>query len=225
MKYFVANWKANKTLEESVFWCESFLKKIKSNSNILKNIKSEEIKVIICPSFPHIQAVRSLVTKEGISVGSQDLSKVRGGKFTGETTALSLSSLIEFTLVGHSERRIFFTETEETINLKISQAIENDIQPILCVRNEKDKIDTRVNIIAYEPVKAIGTGKNEEVDKILEMKKKLRLKNQTIFLYGGSADKRNIKEYLRTGEIDGFLIGTASVNPDDFFESIESSFI
>jgi triosephosphate isomerase len=123
-----------------------------------------------------------------------------------------IADLVKYTIVGHSERRQYFLEDESIIEKKIKQAIKYKIEPILCIRNNQDKIFDEIKIVAYEPVFAIGSGNNEPPEQVFQFKNRLNLPNKVIFLYGGSVNEFNAKDYLKEG-IDGLLIGTASLNP------------
>lgn len=215
MKYFIANWKANKNLTDALKWVNIFLDHVslKDNSKI----------IIICPPYHLLYPLaKKFENLKNVYLGAQNLSAFDSGNYTGEVIAAMIKDLIRYSIIGHSERRKYFSETDEEIEKKIIQAKKNQIEPILCIRNEKDKIFPQVTIVAYEPVYAIGTGINESPEKVLSMKKKLNLKSTTSFLYGGSVNENNIKEYLATGLIDGFLIGAASLDPFKFTQIINS---
>ena len=140
-------------------------------------------------------------------------------------TAKSLEGLVNYVIVGHSERRRYLNETNEMIINKIIQAKKYNIEPILCVRNQEDLPLKNVDIISYEPVQAIGTGKNEDPKDILGMKKRLQIPRSTVFFYGGSVNKTTILDYLKTDEINGFLIGTASNDPLDFYNIVSTAIL
>ncbi len=213
MKYLIANWKANKNLEEATAWVDVI---------VTKTVPTETLKIIICPPFPLIVPLMTkLNNRTDIALGSQDVSQFESGKHTGEVSAQSLRSLVKYTIVGHSERRQEFNETDETIGQKIIQAQKNRIEPILCIRNEADLVPQGIKMLVYEPVHSIGTGDNEDAAKVVELKGKLKLDPSTIFLYGGSVNKNDIDSYLSTSQIDGFLVGTASLDPNEFLSLIQ----
>ncbi len=218
MKYLIANWKAQTTLFEIVKWIENFKEQISNDPKLQQKLTSNELKIIICPPFPFILYVKTHFQDiEGVEVGAQDVSVFKEGKYTGEVTAKALKDITNYSIVAHSERRDHFQETEQEIEHKISLCDQYNITPILCVRNAIDTVYSSVRIVAFEPVEAIGTGENADVDYVLEMKKKINLPEGTAYLYGGSADSKNINNYLKTGEIDGFLVGTASLDPQEFY--------
>ena len=218
MKYLIANWKAQTTLSEMVQWIETFKDQLSNDTKLQSKLTENELKIIICPPFPFILYVKNHFKDiAGIEVGAQDVSAFKEGKYTGEVTAKALKDITNYSIVAHSERREHFQETEEEIEHKISLCDQYNITPILCVRNDRDNVYPTTSIIAFEPVEAIGTGENADVEYVLEMKKKIVLPEDGAFLYGGSADSTNINDYLKTGEIDGFLVGTASLDPREFY--------
>lgn len=215
MKYFIANWKANKNLSQTQDYINKFLEIV----GML-----EQSKVIICPPYPLISSIKEKIAgKNNLYVGSQDLSVFEEGSYTGEVTAKTLQGLVDFVILGHSERRKNFNETQETIAKKVTLAKKYQIEPIICIRNIEDwqAIRDQAKIVAYEPVAAIGTGMNEDPKKVTDFKKTLNLKPETVFIYGGSVKSDNANSYLGTKEIDGFLIGGASLDPENFKKIIE----
>jgi len=217
MKYLIANWKAQITLSEMTLWIDIFREKLHENTSLREKLKNKELIIIICPSFPFLLYVKNrLQDIVGIDVGGQNVSHVQAGKYTGEVTAQALKDVASFAIVGHSERRKHFNESEEDIERKILLCSQFHITPVHCVRSANDLIYEDASIIAFEPVDAIGTGENADVSYVLETKAKMNLPEDSVFLYGGSADSENIHEYLATGEVQGFLVGTASLDPREF---------
>ena len=231
-KYFVANWKMNKNLSESL----DFLEKLKlddSNHNVW-----------IAPAFCNITAIKQKFPK--LSIGAQNLSYRSHGAYTGEVSAGMLSDLeVKFCIIGHSERRKYFHETDEEIGQKVALTVQEGMLPILCVgetleQNEKGLthhiLDQQIKLalelvktqtfdlfIAYEPVWAIGSSKpataqivknvlSEIKEKVLTIAPKANLK----LLYGGSVTLDNIDEYLSTPLVDGVLVGGASLELQTF---------
>ncbi len=218
MKYLIANWKAQITLSEIARWIETFKDQLSNDSKLREKLANKELKIIICPPFPFILYVKNhFENHPGIEVGAQDVSAFKEGKYTGEVTAKALKDITNYSIVAHSERREHFQETEEEIEHKVSICDQYNIKPVLCIRNATDTVYPSVRIVAFEPIEAIGTGENADVAYVLEMKKKVQLPEGTSYLYGGSADSKNINDYLKTGEIDGFLVGTASLDPREFY--------
>lgn len=221
MRCFIANWKEHKNPEEAVFWIKEFTSLIINDQRILEKLKNNELQIIICPQTSLIHPVlESLENLPNIYLGAQNISRFEEGDYTGEISARSVSNMVKFVILGHSERRNLFKEQEEDIEKKIRIAIDHGIEPILCLRGEQDKIYDNVNYIAYEPVWAIGTGNSESIKNVISMKRKLNLNKSVKFIYGGSVNEENAVEYLNSNEIDGFLIATASLDPKKFFQII-----
>ncbi len=213
MKYIIGNWKANKNSVEVTHW-----------TDIFKNeyTPREEIAFAVCPPSPFISYLQqTLKGLKNVFVGAQTLASVEQGSYTGETTAKTLQGIASFAIVGHSERRKHFHESDEDLAQKVLFAKKYGIEPIYCIRDEKDPIPAEVKFIAYEPVAAIGTGQNEPPERVIEMKKKMSLPKNCVFIYGGSVNEKNSASYLATGEIDGFLIGKASLDAHQFLSIIQ----
>lgn len=208
MRYFVANWKANKNLNQALQWFDIFLK---------QPLPNDRAKIIICPPYPLLLPIKEKIKNQNIFLGAQDISAFESGSYTGEVGAKTLKGIVDYAIIGHSERRKYFNERNHVLFQKVVNAKKHLIEPIFCLRSQKDQISEEVNIIAYEPIYAIGSGNNESVEKVLEMKKNFLLKNNSIFLYGGSVNNKNASSYLSSSEIDGFLVGTASLDPQDFY--------
>lgn len=222
MKLLIANWKASINKADATAWMTTFLNYVDAN-NLDAKLQEKDITVVICPPFALISLVAEQCSAyEQIKIGAQTVSSMSNGAYTGEVTAELLKDYVNYAIIGHSERRQFFNLTEEEISKQIDESLSQNISPILCVRGQHDGYYDNVQIVAYEPVDAIGSGHNAEVNDVLEMKKNLQLQSQTSFIYGGSVDETNIGEYLQTGEIDGFLVGTASLHADNFIKLIEA---
>ena len=226
-KLIIGNMKMNLTKTE----IDSYIEKI-------SNIKN--VNVVICPTSIYIP----YFINKGFKIGIQNVFYFDKGSYTGEVSAYQASSLgVEYALVGHSERRTNFNETNDINSLKLKQIIDNDLKAILCIGEKKEEPleETLYNqisilkdiskldnvIIAYEPVWAIGTNvipTNEEIIKATNYIKKL-VKEKFDFdikvLYGGSVNKNNIDALSNIKEIDGFLIGGASLNVEEFINIIE----
>lgn len=227
MKYFIANWKANKNLNELNIWIDEFLKLLQSNPLVFKGLASGKTKIIICPPFPLIYPLREKTKRFNfISLGSQDISSVSGGTFTGEVTAFNLSSLIDYSIIGHSERKKNNFENLSTDKAKIANAVKYSIEPIYCIADSSITIPNSVNFVCYEPPDAIsagdGRGKYLQLEEIINNKKLLHLNKNIKFIYGGSANKDNVGQYINCPEIDGILSGGASLDPEHFFMMINS---
>ncbi len=223
MKYFIANWKSHKTFEDAKQWITTFQDLLKKDSKIQNNLKENKIAIIICPpSYLLISLKAMLDSYPNYTLGAQNISPYPVGSYTGEIAAALIKEYVNFSIIGHSERRKYFNETDGNIGLKAETLQLEGITPILCIRSEHDEIIKNVTHIAYEPVEAIGSGKNATVEEVLEMRKKLTLAEGTNFIYGGSVDAQNCREYLVVDGIDGLLVGTASLDPSAFFSIISA---
>lgn len=212
MHYFIANWKAEKNLNDSLEWARSF-------STLSQKYNYQNVQIVICPPLAFLSSVKSILQPliPSIKFGAQNISQFNNGKFTGEITAQMLKDLIDYVIIGHSERRTNNNETDISVKLKVEQAYQNGIKSIVCVSEPTQKIPDKTNIVAYEPLSAIASGNNYPVESVVKFKKSLNISNATNFIYGGSVNKNNINTYLQNSEIDGFLIGTASLDPKEFF--------
>lgn len=225
VKLIVANWKANVTAGQAIEW--------------FQKIKEANCEVAIAPPLPLLNLVNNQLSAKKLisfSLSAQDVSVFNNGPYTGETPAGLLSELgVKYVLIGHSERRLNFKETNETIYRKFHQATMSNLIPVICAQTdleipqeiiENKKILEDVNhkyIIMYEPSTAISNPNNfhpedpqKVSDTIAGWKEKLGL--NCPFLYGGSINKSNISQYAKLDILDGFVIGQASLNPDSFYE-------
>jgi triosephosphate isomerase len=213
MKYIIANWKAHKSIIETEEWLNIFL-----NYYTVR----QDITVIICPPFPLLYPLsKKIHSFQNIFLGAQNVSATEEGAFTGEVPAKVLQDLVDYCIVGHSERRKYYHETNEEITKKISQLKKYNIQPILCI-SKKEELNMDAHFIAYEPLQAIGSGKNAEAQEVEETKKSFNLNTDIIFIYGGSVNEKNAYTYFETGGVQGLLIGTASLDPIEFSSLIRN---
>lgn len=242
------NWKMNKTITEA-------LELVRTLTIELKDIK--DVDILVCPPFTALHSVNQAVEGSNIKLGAQNLCWEEKGAFTGEVSALMLKDTrCEYVIIGHSERRNIFKETNETINKKIKAALKVGLLPIVCVgeRLEErkanktfDVVDDHVHgaleglsaddlqkiIIAYEPVWAIGTGQVATPDQAQEVHafiRKIIAKNfgkdvadDLRIQYGGSVKPDNIKSLIRQPDIDGALVGGASLKADSFMQLVQLS--
>ena len=235
------NWKMYKTCSEAVEAAGQLVKLVAMTS---------DIDVMIAPQFTALAPVSDVVRGSRVSLGAQNLFWETEGAYTGEISPVMLVSVgCKYVIIGHSERRQYFDETDETVNKKIKAAIKNDLVPVLCVgESEKEResketfsvLDKQVKkgiegfssddletlVIAYEPVWAIGTGKTATTDQAQEAHQFLRsvleksfgnmLAKSIRILYGGSVKPNNIAELMAMPDIDGALVGGASLDPETF---------
>ncbi|MDK7355557.1 triose-phosphate isomerase [Peptoniphilus harei] len=240
-KYICGNWKMNKTSSEAL----EFAKEI-------NKFEFNKVDVLLAPSFVTLESLRKNL-KDEIKVAGQNVSQFDDGAYTGEVSTSMLKDIgVDDVIIGHSERREKFLESDEIINAKVKKALEDDLSVILClgesievkeegrevdfVREELlNSLDGVKNIekvtIAYEPIWAIGTGKtcsSEDAEKMCreirniidekygEVSQKIRI------LYGGSVKPSNAGEILSKENIDGVLVGGASLKASDFIEIIKA---
>lgn len=239
-KVIAGNWKMNMLPNEAISFITELSKKVEKTQN----------EVILC--VPYTDLFYSLLTAQGtnIKIGAQNMHWEEKGAYTGEVSGEMLKCInVEYVIIGHSERRQYFAETDETVNKKVKSAFANGLKPIVCVGEtleeresgkakeiitkqtqlaleglEKEQIKN--TIIAYEPIWAIGTGKtatatdaNESIKQIREKIKEIygeEVAENVIIQYGGSVKPSNAKELFETSDIDGALVGGASLKVEDF---------
>lgn len=226
MKILVANWKMNGDIE----FTKNFLKTIGS-------IKTEN-KVVICPPFPLLCKFENF----SHSLGAQNCSNKKSGAFTGEVSPLLLRELgCEYVIIGHSERRRIFKESDEVIYEKYKALVELNITPIICIgETEEERSKWREvlslqlekfkacrnlsnSIIAYEPVWSIGSGTTpivKDISEILDFVKEIT-HSKCPTLYGGSVNIKNIENILKISSVDGVLVGGASLKIEEFSKMIQ----
>ena len=233
----VANWKMNGSKEEVDSWLRFV------SSNILKN---KEIPCVFCPPSCYLDYSSSLIKKisSPVKLGSQNINYSNDSALTGGINSQMLKDfLTDYVLIGHSEQRDYLNEDNESLQYKIKDALKKNISPIFCIgepKNVKDKdqtknylrsqleildsVDSDQITIAYEPVWAIGTGENADkiyIDAVHSFIKEfccheLNFKEKVSVVYGGSVKLSNCEDILSSSEVDGLLIGGASLDPDTF---------
>lgn len=249
-KLIAGNWKMNLTIPQSVNLSEQI-------KNGIKDFKLNNTEILICPTFVSLYPVFEIIKNSGIKSGGQNMYFENEGAYTGEISAEMLKSAgCEFVILGHSERRKIFNESDKLINKKVIKAVESGLTAILCVGETLDERETgkqnevvksqieqglsgitsdklKYIVIAYEPVWAIGTGKNATPEEANEMHKYIRKLISDLYdknaseemkiLYGGSLNDKNCKDLLSQTDIDGGLIGGASLKSESFLKIIETS--
>lgn len=214
--WIIANWKSNKSIAEALDWVSKVGPQI---------LKVDNLKVVVCPTFSAISEVRKAISAGGFSlkVGSQDLSPFGIGAYTGEEPAALLSQFVELSILGHSERRKNFEEDDEQISQKVTQAVENNITPLVCVQEEQTPVPPNCRLVTYEPVFAIGTGNPdmpENVDRIAASLKRINGRKIEV-CYGGSVDSTNVKQFIVKEHISGVLVGSASLDAEEFIKIVK----
>ncbi|MBI4035594.1 triosephosphate isomerase [Candidatus Daviesbacteria bacterium] len=211
--WIIANWKSNKAIAEALDWIAQVGPQIP---------KKDELKVVVCPTFSALSEVKKAITVGNfpILVGAQDLSPFGTGAYTGEEPASILNQLVEFSLIGHSERRKNFGETDEVITKKVQQALENNIIPLVCVQDGGSLVPQNCKLVAYEPVWAIGSGTPDTPENANSVALKLKQKyDQDLeVLYGGSITAENVKGFIAQENISGVLVGNASLDSSEFIK-------
>ncbi len=239
------NWKMNTTVSEAIELVRAMRDELDQIGNVDK---------VICPPFVSLIAARQLLKGSTIKLGAQNMHFEDKGAYTGEVSPLMLAELCEYVIIGHSERRQYFNETNEIVCKKVQAALKAGLKPILCIgerleereggRTEEvvtEQIKSSLAgidyssglVIAYEPVWAIGTGKaasgkqaNETIGFIrscLAERYDKEIAQGMRILYGGSVTADNIAEFVGQPEIDGALVGGASLKPDQFLGIVKQT--
>ncbi|MBQ4651044.1 MAG: triose-phosphate isomerase [Firmicutes bacterium] len=242
--FIAGNWKMYKTMAEAKAFAEEF-KKLYGNT---------DVKAAICAPFPQLALLVEAFKGTGIGVGAQNVHYEREGAFTGEVSVPMLQEIgVDYCIIGHSERRQYFNESDETVNMKLKALLETDITPIVCVgedlvQREKGYQDQLVSeqvenafrdipaekaekaVIAYEPIWAIGTGRTATPVQANMMCALIRetliemygdeTADKIIIQYGGSVKPENATDIMNMEEIDGALVGGASLEPLKFIEIV-----
>lgn len=217
---------------------------------------AEGVEIVVCPPFTSLSDVNEVIMETNIKLGAQDCYWEREGAFTGEVSAPMLKSVgCEYCIIGHSERRQFFGETNETVNKKLKALLKEGLSPIVCVGEKLDERkhgktfdvikDHVVNslagiskdqmlktVVAYEPVWAIGTGVNATKEQAQEVHKYIRtllgqmhdddVAKSVRIQYGGSVKPENIKELISQEDVDGALVGGASLKAESFVQLVKN---
>ncbi len=244
------NWKMHKTLAEAVQLAHEIREAVAAISGV---------EVVLCPPFTALGAVADVIAKSKIKLGAQNMYWAEQGAFTGEISPLMLAGLCNYVILGHSERRQFFGETDEGVNKKAKAALAHHLTPIICVgenlaQNEAGETaafvggqvrgafegigaeDAAKIVVAYEPIWAIGTGKNAEpadANRIIGLNIRGALADlygesvaqQIRIQYGGSVNPGNIEAFMSQPDIDGGLVGGASLKADSFVALVKGALV
>lgn len=247
-KIVAGNWKMNKTFSEADDLIAEIIDLVEEQG------KPEHVDVIICPPFVYLEMASDMAEDSQVFIGAQNVSQFESGAYTGEISAAMLRSMhVDFCIIGHSERRKYFSETDEMLLEKVKMAQKHDLVPIFCcgevladreagkhfdvVRHQLENTifqlapeDFATLIIAYEPVWAIGTGVNATPEQAQEMHYYIRnliwkkygaeaAADKTL-LYGGSCNAKNAEELFAMPDVDGGLIGGASLTAEEFVKIV-----
>jgi triosephosphate isomerase (TIM) len=243
------NWKMNNTRTEATALTQGIAKGVQGKNGLPE--------IVLCPPFTSLQTVIETAKGSPLKVGAQNMEYRDSGAYTGEVSPLMLLELgAQYVILGHSERRQYFGETNQTVNLKLKAALKHKLIPIVCVGETLDERENNLTdavvsrqvaaaladctkeelqplVIAYEPVWAIGTGKtceSPEANRVISIIRKTLANlysgssfgDEVPVLYGGSMNAKNAAELLEQPEIDGGLIGGASLKAEDFLTIIEA---
>lgn len=246
--FIAANWKMNKTISEAL----TVVASIKAGIH-----KATECEVVLCPPFTTLAAVGQALKDSRIELGAQDMHPESEGAFTGEVSPLMLKEVgCRFVILGHSERRTYFHETDESVNQKVKAALKFNIVPIVCigetleerkartafevVKNQFDSSlkdltpgDIQKTVIAYEPVWAIGTGRTATPEQAEQMHSYIRRllhekygqenAARVLIIYGGSVRPDNMSALMQKPNVDGALVGGASLKAESFIQIVMNS--
>lgn len=240
-KLFIANWKMQLDTKESLTLAKDYARVFKKSSD----------EIAVAPDFSSLASVALALKKSVVKLAAQDVSAYDKGAYTGEVNAKSLKQLgAKYVIIGHSERRIYFKESGELIKLKISQALKNGLVPVICVgENLKERqakktqvvlrkqisealLDLKISddkaiVLAYEPVWAIGSGKAispadaESAHVFIKGILAEVIGQIPRVIYGGSVTSKNASEILEWPNVDGLLVGGASLKLDEFFKIVK----
>ena len=247
-KIIAGNWKMNKTLREAMDLAKALRVKL---------INVNKVDIVLCPTAPNLMAVSEIIKDTNIELGAQNMHWEKSGAFTGEVSSAMLKSVgCSYVILGHSERRQFFGETDEGVNRKINSALSDGLTPIVCVGESLEQRQNGVTeeivgqqvrgcladlsegevtslVLAYEPIWAIGTGINatpEQAEEVHSFIRKLltELYNSSVaesirIQYGGSVKPDNATILLSQSNIDGALVGGASLSADSFADIVKSA--
>jgi triosephosphate isomerase len=242
------NWKMNKSVAEATLLVADMMPGLEAVRTVDR---------VICPPFPALMVISGMIAGSEVGLGAQNLHWEDSGAFTGEVSPKMVKEFCEYVIIGHSERRGYFGETDETVNLKIKSAFSNDLTPIVCMGEtleeyEAGKTESVVTeqvkkdffdidgdsleklIIAYEPIWAIGTGKaanpqqaNDVIKNVvrgsLEKLFGSEIAEAVRILYGGSVKSNNAGDFFSQPDIDGGLVGGASLKPEEFVKIVEAA--
>jgi len=246
--FIAGNWKMYKTVADAVKYVKEF-------RGLVKDIS--DVEIVVAPTFTSLYAAAEAARNSNVAIAAQDLHWEREGAFTGEISAPMIREAgAEFVIVGHSERRTLFGETDASVNRKATAAFAAGLTPIICIgetldqrergetfdvldRQIKDGLDGLTTeqmallVVAYEPVWAIGTGRNATPAQAAEAHGHIRQRLQQWFgnqaaeqchvIYGGSVKPENIRDLITQSNVDGALVGGASLDVRGFFEIVSRS--
>jgi triosephosphate isomerase len=239
------NWKMNTNVAEATELVTAMKKRLNRMTGVER---------VLCPPFISLAAVKEMVKGTSIKLGAQNMHSERSGAYTGEISPTMLTGLCEYVILGHSERRAHFGESDQVVNKKVRAALAAGLKAIVCVGESLEENDAgetvevvtrqvkaafegidspREAVVAYEPIWAIGTGKAARGDQANAVTKVIRgafaqlyggpAANELRIQYGGSVTSANVVEFLGQSEIDGALVGGASLKAEEFLGIVEKT--
>ncbi len=221
-KRIIANWKSNKTAEDTVLFLDSL-------AAAWVELPTDNKEIIILPSFASLSAAYVYCETEGlpVSIGAQNISSFDEGAYTGEVNGKQLSEFCKYVLINHSERRRYAHETDQDARAKVLQALKYNITPLFCVQDEQAAIPDNVSEIMYEPPSAISTFEagakaddSENIERVISvLKARYPYAN---FYYGGSVNPQNVKQIMETPHVSGVLIGNSSLSVETFADILQA---
>lgn len=218
----LGNWKANKSIDEAKKWIDEFTPLVTS--------LPRHVSLILCPAFHHLELF--ITIKTIFALGIQDISPYPSGAYTGEISAQMVAGKIQYAILGHSERRKYFRETDEIIAQKVKETHRASIKPIVCVSemNQASRLKELVpdfedfGTILYEPLFAVGSGQADSPEKANEIAKEIRvILNNVPVLYGGSVAPDNVSTFILQEHLSGVGVGGASLDPMKFANLIKNA--
>jgi len=247
-KLIIGNWKMNFNIGEASMYLHKLTNMIPPQRTV---------DVVLAPTMLTLQPLSLQINRRQFKLAAQNCYWRDEGAYTGEVPATHLRGIVDYVIIGHSERRYLFMESDKDIRAKVQAVVRNDLQPILCIgETSLEKANGEVNdalndqligglanltadeldklVVAYEPVWAVGTGKNAMPEDVREASKLIRRQITQLFgasaskkvrvLYGGSVNVDNVDSYLAIKEIDGLLIGGASLDAHQFAEIVNKTY-
>ena len=248
-KPFVAgNWKMNKDVEQASTLVQQLLPGLQ---------QVPEVERVICPPFTSLMILSAQLKGTGVGIGAQNMHWAESGAYTGEVSPHMVREFCEYVIIGHSERRAYFGETDDSVNRKLKSALALGLIPIVCIGETLEEYESGVTgdvitrqvreglkeieptlasmiVVAYEPVWAIGTGKaataeganavlRDIIRPTLAQQFSSGVAQNMRILYGGSVTSTNAVEYFQQSDIDGALVGGASLKPEEFVKIVEAA--
>lgn len=215
----LGNWKSNKGVTDAIAWFAQIMH--------IQDALGNEKTAVLFPSFPLLFFAKQQIAEKSLPLylGAQNISPFPKGAYTGEVAAAQIKEFADYVLIGHSERRQYFHETDEVLAQKTELAVQAGLQVVYCVQNEETIVPKNAKIVAYEPVSAIGTGHPDTPEAAATVAHLIKKANPQVgqVVYGGSVTSRNVASFTQMEHIDGVLPGGASLDPHEFLTIIKNA--